>query len=261
MRSKISIVLIVGLMVSFCTLAILAQTEEQKSQLYFVEEVAVKPSMLSVHEAAIKEMVGLSSEHKYSYPWYAYNTDDFHYYYVFPVENLSETENIFKAWGEIAKKLPGEQLQTLMKNYQSTYEYAKYFMFRTRPDLSYTPESPRLKPEEANFTYWGFCYLLPGREREFEKICKEFAALDKSINRPDGWNTFVGDIGMDMPLYFWTMHMKNAADFWNQDEINTKKLGEEKVMELWKRTVALCRKYEYKTGCFRPDLSYLPKEK
>jgi hypothetical protein len=261
MKRKIPIVLTVGFMVSLCTLAILAQTEEQKSKLYFVEEAAVKPSMLSEHEAAIKEMVGFSSEHKYPYPWYAYNTDDFHYYYVFAVENLSEIENVFKAWGEVMKKLPNEQLQALMKNYQSTYEYAKYFMFRHRLDLSYTPESPRLKPGEANFTYWGFCYLLPGKEKEFEKICREFAVLDKSNNRPDGWNTYVGDIGMDMPLYFWTMHMKNAADFWNQDEINTKKVGEEKVMELWKRTLAMCRKYEYKTGWFRPDLSYLPKDK
>lgn len=261
MGGKVSVFLMVGLMVSLCTLTILAQAEEQKAQLFFVEEVVVKPSMLSVYEAAIKEMVAYSSNHKYQYPWYAYSTNDFHYYYVFPMENLSEIENIFKAWGEISKIVPEEQLQTMMKNYQGTYEYYKYGVFRQRPDLSYTPESPRLKPEEANFMYWGFCYLLPGKEKEFEENSKKWVDLYKSKNISNGWNTFIGDIGTDMPFYFWTASGKSAADFWSQGEKETKILGEEEVMKLEQKDMALYRKYESKTGRPRPDLSYIPKEK
>jgi len=78
--------------------------------------------------------------------------------------------------------------------------------------------------------------------------------LYKSKNISNGWNTFIGDIGTDMPFYFWTASGKSAADFWSQGEKETKILGEEEVMKLEQKDMALYRKYESKTGRPRPDL-------
>jgi hypothetical protein len=67
-------------------------------------------------------------------------------------------------------------------------------------------------------------------------------------------------MGAEMPLYFWAVRGKSAADFYNQQEIYGSKIGEN-AMELWNRTVALFRKFEDKTGMYRPDLSYFSTEK
>ena len=259
MKGKFLVVLL-GLVFCLCFLSVLARGEEQKSQLYLFEEVVVKPSMFSVHEAAIKEMVAFSSEHKYPYPWYAYSTENFEYYYIFPVENLADQDNIMKAWSEVTEKVPEEQLKALLKNYWSTYEYSKWGFFRHRPDLSYIPENQKFKPEEANFIFWRFCYLLPGKESEFENILREYLEMDKEVNKSIGYDAFVGEMGTEMPLYFWTERANNAADIYSDQEEYVTKIGE-KGMELWKKLSALLRKLEDKTGWFRPDLSYIPKEK
>jgi hypothetical protein len=109
--------------------------------------------------------------------------------------------------------------------------------------------------------FWRFCYILPGKESEFENICMEWVELDKEVNRSDGYDTFVVEMGKEMPLYFWTVRGISAADFHKQQEIYGTKAGE-KAMELWtKKTLVLIKKLEDKTGWFRPDLSYIPKEK
>ncbi len=79
MRSKISIVLIVGFVVSLCALATLAQEKEQKAQAYCLLDVAVKPSMIAEYEAAVKVYLPLNAEYKATYPWYAFSVEDFHY--------------------------------------------------------------------------------------------------------------------------------------------------------------------------------------
>jgi len=260
MRSKTGIFLMVGLVVSLSVLATMAQAEEPKAQLYLVDDVVVKPSMLMEHEAAMKEMIALTAKHNYPFPWYAYSTDDFHYYYVMPVEDFADVDKLFNTWGEVMAKA-GNEFQAMFKNFFSSMEYYKDSFVRHRPDLSYMPEKPRLTPEEAGFMFWGQCYVIPGKQQEFEEIFKKWVNLYKSKNIPDAWDTFMGDIGTDMPFYFWGAGAKSPVDFWTQDEKGTKEMGEEEVMKLGQKTMALLRKFEIKTGRFRPELSYMPEEK
>ncbi len=78
-------------------------------------------------------------------------------------------------------------------------------------------------------------------------------------NITDGWNTFSGSFGTEQPVYIWIMNGKDPADFWNQSKVNNEILGEEADI-LWEKTLKVLRKYEYKTGWFRPELSYTLKE-
>ncbi|MBN1221827.1 MAG: hypothetical protein JXB23_01170 [Candidatus Aminicenantes bacterium] len=153
-----------------------------------------------------------------------------------------------------------EKIQEMHKQHGDTIEHQKSYFIRYSPELSYTSENPRFKPEEANFMYIPHLYVKPGKESEFEELCKEWVTLDTSVNRADSYDLFVGDIGTEMPFYFWVARAKSAADFYKQQEIYGAK-GGDKIMDLWNRTMALCRKYDEESGYFRPDLSYIPKEK
>ena len=259
MKGKILISLMVGLVVTLWAVTALAQAEERKAQLFFVEDVVVKPSMAAEYEAVMKEVVTLCTKHKFPYPFYAYSTDDFHYYFVYPVENFADIDNLYKAFGELGKKMGAEQWQGLMKRFAGTFEYYQYSVIRYLLEFSYTPEKSRLKPEEENFVFWEFFYIPFGKEIEFAEICQEWVELYKSKNIPDGWSTYVGDIGTEIPTYIVVLWGKSAADYFSQLEKTVELLGEE-GQALVKKTMDLCRRYETKTGMRRPDLSYTPKE-
>ena len=259
MRGKILISLMVGLVVTLWAVTALAQAEEQKDQLYFLEQVVVKPSMVAEYEAHVKEVLDLCNKYKFTYPFHVSNTDDFLYYFLFPVEDFADIENLYKAFGELEEKTGAEQWQAMLKRVEGTFEYYQYSIFHYLPELSYIPEKPRLKAEEANFFFWEFAYIPFGKEKELEGNIKEWVELYKSENIPDGWSTYVGDIGTEMPLYVFLFRAKSAADYYSQSEKTQKLLGE-KYQELLAKWFAICKKLEFKTGRFRPELSYTLKE-
>lgn len=261
MKCKISIFLMVGLVVSLCSLTTLAQAEEQKAQYYFVEDVAVKTSMFSEYEKAVKEVLALFEEYNFPYPCFTYSTNDYHYYFVYPVEGLSDIDKLFKNWYEIVGKFGEEKWLVISKRMGNTFEYVKYVMCHHLPKLSYAPEGYELNLEETPFTFWGFCYTQPGKEKECEEIIKKFVSLWKSNKDLDmPFDSYVVDMGTEMPMYFYVERGKSPGDHFSKSDKAYEVAGAE-IMAIWNELMAHSRKYEYKIGMFRPDLSYIPEEK
>jgi hypothetical protein len=65
---------------------------------------------------------------------------------------------------------------------------------------------------------------------------------------------------MDLPAYLVAFSAKSAADQETHYERIIESLGEEAVA-LLQKMFSLTRELDIKTGWFRPDLSYMPKEK
>ena len=260
MRGKVSIFLMVGFVVSLCATTTLAQAEQQKAQLFFVEEVVVKPSIVEKYEIHTKEALALWEKYGLPLPFYAFTTDDFHYYFVWPIENYASLDILFRAIGEWVAKMGDENWQALVKSGEGTYEYMKWSIIRLRPDLSYIPEKLMKKPEKASFVYLNFFFIQPGKEGEFEKTIKEGVAFYKRVNFPFGFDIYSGDMGTEMPLYIYLSQAKNAADFYAQHD-EAFELHTEEAIKLRHKTLVTIRRTDVKTGMFRPDLSYIPKEK
>jgi hypothetical protein len=257
MKTKILAVLVVLLLGAFCFLPVATQAQEQKPQLYYVYDFVVKPAMVSQFEAAVKREIELG----HPSPYNTFSTDDLHYYFVTPIQNYAGIDSMDKADNEWSTKIGKEKLDALMKSYEGTFEYYKAGVIRFLPDLSYAPKVPGLKPEEGDFVSWGFANVEFGKGKEFRDVLKQWVALYDSNKIPMGWNTYVGVMGVEMPLYLWAERAKSAAQYWAEDEKAMKTIGGAKVMELYKKTMALCRKFESKTGWVRADLSNKPKGK
>jgi hypothetical protein len=260
MRSKISVFLIVGFVVSLCALTTLAQTEEKKDQLLFVNEFTVKPSMAEEFEAFSKEFAALCTQHKYPYSWQVYSMNDFHYNIVYPLEDYADITSWDKATNDLEEKVGKEKWKALWKRVVNCYEYFNSSMIYLIPELSYTPENPRLKPGEGNFYFWDIYYIHPGKAGEFEEIIKEMISLCKSKKITEGFNALYGDIGLDRPSYAFVLRAKDGADFYTQNNKMWEMLGEEGEM-LIEKMLPFVRKNEVRQGWLRPDLSYTPKEK
>lgn len=255
MIKKTAVFLAVGLLAVLFVFPGITGAQEKKSQLYFIGEMAVKPGGVARFEAAIKKEIELA----YPLPWAAYSTDDFFYYFLFPIENWGGIDAINKADTEWMAKIGGK-FQELMKSLEGTVDYYRCGAIRHLPDLSYAPKAPRLKPEEQNFLVWYFAYIEFGKEIELAGLLKQWIELGTSKNIPDGWEVYLVESGAEMPLYFWVENGKSAADYYVENEKVVKEIGEGKFADLWGKTAALLRKYEIKTGRPRPDLSNMPKK-
>lgn len=255
MKNKTAVFLAAGLFSVLFVLPGLTGAQEQKSQLYSISEMAVKPAMAAKFEAAIKKEIELG----YPMPFEAYSTDDFFYYFLVPIENYAGIDGMNKAEGEWAAKI-GQEYQALMKSVEGTFDYYRSGVVRFLPELSYAPKKPRLKPEEQKFITWGYAYVEFGKEKEFADINRQFVELYKSKDASIGWNMFVVESGTEMPFYFWAETGKSAAEYYAENEKVMKKVGEEKGAELWNKLLPTIRKFETKTGRLRPDLSNMPKK-
>jgi hypothetical protein len=134
-----------------------------------------------------------------------------------------------------------------------------YQFWYFRPDISFLPEKERLKPEEIGFYTWDFVWVVPGKETEFEALNKEWIALSKARDACDPFMTYAGDLGTPSPVYVWFEYAKSAADYAAAEERFWTSLGDAGA-DLSRRTRALIRKLESKTGRYRPDLSFAPRK-
>jgi len=258
-KGKVATIITFFLLFSLWIISALAQVKEPKAQLLLIEHVVVNPSRANEFDASVKELLIQYSKYKFPYPACTFVTDDFHYYFVSSMKSFADIDDFFKANAETAKKIEPKQMQAIREHFAGTYEYSQFFVMRNRPDLSYVPEKPRLKSEEANYISIDFYYIQPGKEKEFEEVCKEYNTLDKSKNIPTEYSIAAMIIGGKLPLYIGCARGKNASDLFTQWEKELEILGDEGKV-IWQKIWTLCRIFETKTGWFRPDLSYMPEK-
>ena len=257
MKTKTFLFIMIGLFMSLSTAYVAAQDGQSKGQLHLIHEDFVKPSKVAEYEAALKELLAQLTQQKAAVQFNASMRDDFHYYFVMPVENFSAVDELNKTMEEFDKKIGEMKSEELNKNFAGTYTYHEVFMARLMTDLSYAPEQSRLKDDEAGFLHWDFYYIEPGKEKEAMGIAKEYKELYKSKNISDGYDLWMGDIGSEMPVLAVVQWGKNATDFYTQSEKNDALLGEA-GQALGAKAMAITRKFEHINGRPRPDLSYMP---
>jgi len=259
MRCKTLFLLVIAIIITFWGIIALPQAEEQKAHFSIIEEVVIKPTMLIEYEMHVREVIALIAKYEFPFPVYVYMTNDLHYIFAYPVENLADIENFYKAFGEMQKKMGAEKWDSLLKSAEGTIESYQYSVFRYMPELSYVPEEPRLKMEESNFIWLEYNYIKFGKEKEFEEMQKKLAELYKSKNITDGWQIYSGFIGAQMPLYVSIERAKDGADWFMQHgKIN--KLIEKEGIALKRKALTFYRKIDSKMATFRPDISYIPKK-
>lgn len=251
-------VIVAAVVLTLCVDGVRAQDEESKGQLFVIGEDVVKPSMVDQYEAAVKELMAAMKTHELAVPYMqASMREDFHYYYLIPIESLGDIEKIDNAFGEVVQKIGQEKWKVLFAPFGEMLEYEKHVIAERADYLSYTPETPRIKPEERNFLHWTFYYIQYGKAEEATQIAKDYLKLFKSKNVPNGYHVYWGRTGIEMPALAVVQWAKDATDFYEQAKRSNELLGEE-GKKLSKRAMAITRRIEHVSGWPRPDLSYMP---
>lgn len=262
MRSKVSVFLMAGLVVSLCSITILAQAEEgeQKTQLIWLREIAVKPPLVGEYVAAMKDYVALCKEHNYPYAFSAWEDGNFNYFYVYTVDNYQAPINIYEASSEMLKKWGEEQAQKFEKAMRTSISSYKDYFIEYLPEYSYIPENPRLKDEEMKYAIWDIFHVPLEKEAEHLELMKKFLSLMKSKSITEAVYFYTGRFGTKRPFYFGLMFGKDAADFWTANEKMWERLGKEGG-ELYQKFMKLIEKREFKQFWYIKSLTYEPEKK
>jgi hypothetical protein len=130
-------------------------------------------------------------------------------------------------------------------------------IWASRPDLGYSPESPRLQMTEQSFGRIALIYVQPAQTAAFEANLKERAALRKKHGIADGIDVAQLVLGADGPAYALISGAKDEVDFYTQIAKNTAKMGAEWQASL-DQSGPMVRRVEFVTSVARRALDYQP---
>ena len=256
---KRTITLILGLWFSLFQPALkAAQDAPSPPQLYLMADIQVEVARVPEYESAFKALIAALEKSGFSMDFYTYVTDDSHYYVICGLERgYGSVDGLQKAWRDAAADMGLPTFQALQAR-MAAGEISRTMRFWTlRTDLSFLPSPERLKPGEAGYYTWDYVWLIPGKEAEFEALNREWISLSADRGARDPFMTYQGGYGNDEPVYVWFEYGKSAADYAAAEEAYWALMGDAGA-DLSKRTRALIRRLDAKTGRYRPDLSYAP---
>jgi hypothetical protein len=258
MKRRIYIVLAACLVAILLSPASLVQAQDNKSQLYVIWDAVVQPSKAASFAAAARAEVVLYAKYKFPLAWDTYSTFDNHFYFLFAVEDFAGIDRLFDAFNKL-EEAAGDEYQELLDMFAGTYEYLQPQIYLLNYELCLISGKPAPESETGNFIGWDIQYVQGGKEREYEKLIKEFQAFCKSKNVAQDWYCYQAVMGAETPVYYWATAAKDAVDFYTQNAQMWDVLGEEGA-PYYRKLVSLLRKREMKTGSYRPGLSYKPQK-
>lgn len=243
------------------SLPLFAQTPPAKPQYFLVHEEIARPSMVVQYEAATKDLLNAFTEKKADpkvFGMSLFMTNDFHYLFLVPISSWAALDAFQDEWTKIGAAIGKDKWRDLMARSNSAmYSYDEIVIVQ-RPDLSYLPANPRMKPEEHRFFHLMYYYVDAAHADDAEQVAKDYAALFKAKNITTGFNVFQALSGEGLPLLVVSVPAKSASDFHATDEAINATLGKD-VLPLQARALAITRKFKLRDVVSRPDLSYPPK--
>lgn len=254
-RSTFIPVLAILILNSFI-IALYAQDQSTHHQGYIIWEDVVYPSGVTSYEQMAREQMALYADAGFTYRVDVYQTTELVYYWVFEIDHYADIDSLYQEFSRISMQEP-DRTKDINAGYTGTHESTLSWTCYSDPGLSYMPRGLHQPDSERPYLYMGFCYPEKGKMKHVRDVMKGFADLATETGAVLGWDTFIGDMGVESPMLFWASYTKDPQEFFSLNAEDFDRMGS-RADELWKQMLEGMRKYEEKTGWFRNDLSYRP---
>jgi len=223
---------------------------------FVIWEDRVYPSEVLAYEEMTKKQMLLYAEQNFPTRVDVYHTTDFTYYWVMQVENYADIDSLYMEFSEIQQKVP-EKVDALREGFSDTHESTLTWTCYFDRSLSYRPDPQTVPASENRYMHIGFCYPIKGEMEKVRTVLKSFVELAAAKKASLGWDTFIGDIGVEAPMLFWISFASNPTEYFTGNSNDFDLMGTE-ADTLWRAMSGAMRKYEEKSGWYRWDLSYVP---
>ena len=249
--------LLVGLFIYTSGIALAQQGTED--QLYWVREEVARVDMWQQYEETSKQWVEMMTGAGLDFPYIrASQRDDGHYYYLIPLSSYADIDKFPEIFGSAIDKIGKEKWGEFMVENEASIETHKDFIIRWSAKHSYVPKEPRVKIEDAEFIHWVFFTFKLEKRQEVLNILAEWKELYEKNNIPDGWSTWIIEIGEKNNMFAISEIAKDGAGFYAAMKENSEKLKDEEE-KLWAKFSANVISIEQKFGKPRPDLGFVKK--
>lgn len=237
----------ISLMVFVFLFVVTVAVCQQKAQRFAVYEDQVKPSMNGKYWECMKKVKASSAQYKIAAGWTSVGFNDNSFIHMVPINNFGDLDkNMF---ADLENKMGKDAHNAMWGEFDPCIENSRSYIVTSMPEFSYlAPAQDQLYREVL------FWQVLPGQERAREEILKEWVKLYQSKKAPAGFLTFKVLFGNE-PGY--------AVVHWGKDPVDaavnfqkTRELLGEEAGNMWRKTMAITKKYYYKQGNVLPDASY-----
>ncbi len=234
----------------------IAQDKSAAKQGYLIWEDVVIPSEVTVYEDMTRQQLKLYASQNFPHRVDVFNTTDFTYYWVIEVDRYASIDTLYMDFNSIYRNQT-EKVNEIMEGFAGTQEFTRSWTCYFDGELSFRPPGQDESENEGPYIHMGFCYPVKGKMEEARLAMKGFVSLSNEKGASLGWDTYVGDLGVDAPMFFWASFASDPVEFHQLNSSDFEMLGE-KADELWNDLRNTLRKYEEKQGWYRKDLSYDP---
>jgi len=228
-----------------------SRAQEKKEQLWLIGTEVIKPEMMNQYMEINKELQAICKEVNFPFDFQFWTSGDFKYYLWYPVNSMEDVSKIEAAWDSVVVRYGVEKF----KRFNDCIEYTEDKFATVRFDLSYEPESPRLKADERLYCRWQAFYLKKGKEKEMEALVQKANAALKAKNINDATYIGYGRIGFESPVMILWTFAKSINDFWDQETKNWE-LIKDNFKDFDNEAITYFRKEEKKDTWWLKDLSY-----
>ncbi|RJP28570.1 MAG: hypothetical protein C4527_11580 [Candidatus Omnitrophota bacterium] len=252
---------IVFLVLFGCVLQIgaLAVEAQEKAKFVLVIRDQVKPGLVDEYLAAVKEYCAAFQENEYPFPFFtARRFFDFEYAIFMDDLNLNQ---LLEAGTNIQTIVGKDQWASLQQRIMGTLDSESSWIEVFRPDLSYYPENPLFEfdPQQPCLMSNEICFLIPGKEKENEKLITQYVELCKEKQYPVAFGIYQVVIGADTPIYSFVTAWKDEEAMLEGKKLESQ-LGEE-ARAIVQKGLEITRRYERREYMYLPELSYTPGQK
>lgn len=256
-------VLLMAILAGFSTLAVRAQSADGKGLEWWIYQDVVLDSKQAQYEEARKEIIALLHKDRISsaeFQVMALKSDgQACVVYAAPV-NISgagrDASNLSVDWRALFAELGPEYLNAWNRMRDAT-RFSSEYLIRYRPDLSYTPNNPRFKPEEQLFIRSDYYYTSPKGKGPFERVMKNLRGLHHQKALSTGYRVFEIVLGPEKPGYLVSVGGRS------QEELEKVLAADQVILgnagdALLSRVRNIAGKTERHNDRLRLDLSYFP---
>lgn len=190
------------------------QDPASTGQLWYVWEIQLEPPMHETFLELSAELPNVCQDNNFPFTFYVWATDNMHYLWYYPIQDIKETEQINQAWA----RLGGAWGQEKVVSFFDCIEFHFERVMLGRKDLSYMPANSRISDPEIGFAYQQYFYVEDARQFAFEGVLKEYVAFLADQAYGDKMEVSTGIFGYENPCYIAFTYARNALDFWQQEE-------------------------------------------
>lgn len=238
------------------TICSYAQSDPSQYQGYVIWEDVVYPSEAERYEEMTRKQIAFYADRGFPYRVDVYQTTEFIYYWVFEADQYADIDTLYQAFNRMYEEEP-DRVKEIDRGFAGTHETTLSWTCYMDRSLSFKPGGLMQSGSENPFIYMGFCYPRKGEMEAAREVMRTYVKLATRTGASLGWDTFVGDMGVETPMFFWASYTADPIEFYSRNGADFDRMGDEADV-LWRKLTGVMRKYEEKTGWYRRDLSHIP---